>query len=92
MDPQFMLTSFDAFMAGEPLTAEQVRANQSFRDAIVYAAAAYDMQPHPHEAVSDMGRAFLAALIDPLDARLDYLRADPTAGEEARNKRKAGAA
>lgn len=39
-----------------------------------------------------MARAFLAALIDPLDPALDYLRADPAAGEVARAERKGGAA
>ena len=39
-----------------------------------------------------MARAFLLALIDPLDPALDYLRSDPAAGEAARAKRKGGAA
>ena len=36
-----------------------------------------------------MARAFLTALIDPLDPALDYLRQDPAAGEKARGERDA---
>ncbi len=38
-----------------------------------------------------MARAFLIALIDPLDPALDYLRQDPAAGEKARADRKGSA-
>ena len=83
---QGMLDAGDAFMGGRNLTAEQIELERIATIAGAFAAAAYDAHsPKGGGECHALTRAFLLALIDPNHPDLDYLRADPSAGETARN-------
>ena len=84
-----MLDAIDAFMSGRPLTAEQNELQDRVFKAGCYAAAAYDAHtPKGGGETYSLTRAFLMALIDPLNEELDYLRQDPSSGALARDERK----
>jgi hypothetical protein len=51
--------------------------------AACFAAQAYE-KGFGDQAISAMARTFMITLIDAMDERLDYLRADPDSGEVAR--------
>ncbi|MBK4217042.1 hypothetical protein JJJ17_14000 [Paracoccus caeni] len=88
-----MLAAYEAFMSGKPITSAQKELTDRVILAGSYAAAAYEKYPFCEGgAVGALTRAFLSALVDPLDPSLDYLREVPAAGEQARAERKAGAA
>lgn len=84
-----MLAAIDTFMSGKPLTVEQNELQERVFKAGIYAAAAYDAHmPKSGGEGHSLTRAFLLALIDPLNEDLDHLRRDPSAGAQARDERK----
>lgn len=76
------LREYDDFMSGGPFT-ETARALST---ASSFAAAAHDKAIGGGEAHA-LCRAFLTALLDETSEDLDYLRADPAAGDAAREAR-----
>lgn len=84
---QEMLEAVDAFLSGAGLTEDQRKLADAVHKAGCYAAAAYDEHLPSGGEYHAMTRAFLLALVDPLSPELDYLRAQPTAGAEAREER-----
>ena len=85
---QEMLEAVDTFMSGADLTEDQRTLSDAAHKAGCYAAAAYDAHvPKSGGECHSMTRAFLLALVDPLSPELDYLRAQPEAGAEAREER-----
>lgn len=80
---QRLLEAYDAFMSGNDMDAEATEKFKAVCAAISFGAAAYE-RGHGEQAGHAMGRSFLLALIDPSHPDLDYLRADPAAGEVAR--------
>lgn len=88
-----MLQNHDACMDGAPCDNG---LDRHVTIAACFGAAAYEAAPCTDSGAHAMLRAFLLALIDPADPGLDYLRADPAAGEAARQAyhalRKGGAA
>lgn len=83
-DTRTLLDALDAFMSGAPLTIDQNEAQKAAGVAGCFAAVAYESAPSGGPDIHALTRAFLMALIDPLDPSLDYLRADPAAGVAAR--------
>lgn len=80
------LDAVDAFMAGAKLSAEQIELQKWVVRAGCFGAAAYDVhQPKGGGEYHAMNRAFLLALADPMHEDLDYLRAEPAAGQDARD-------
>lgn len=85
---QEMLSAVDTFISGQHLTDEQKELSDVVAKAGCYAAAAYDEHlPKGGGEYHSMTRAFLLAIIDPLSPELDYLRANPLAGIQARETR-----
>ncbi|MFG6591243.1 hypothetical protein [Sulfitobacter sp. 1A12157] len=85
-----LLAAVDAFMSGEKLTEEQRELERTAVIAGAFAGGAYDRYwPKGGGEYHALTRAFLLALIDPDHAELDYLRADPSAGQTARDARAA---
>lgn len=85
---QEMLEAIDAFMSGAALTEDQKALADAVHKAGCYAGGAYDAHlPKSGGEYHAMTRAFLLALVDPLHSELDYLRAQPSAGAEAREER-----
>lgn len=89
---QRLLDAHDAFMRGEHMTPEQLADERRVRNAAIYGAAAFMAAPDQDHGAHASARAFLLALIDPLHPDLDYLRADPAAGQVARDAREASEA
>lgn len=78
-----LLAVHDDFMAGR---AVDEAIAQKLHRAAIFGAAAYDACQMADAAPGAMVRAFLLALIDPLNPQLDYLRAvQPTDEERGRN-------
>lgn len=85
MTPAEMLALHDRSIGGEPVTDEQ-------RAAVVkiLIAASFGSEAFMQHVGCDGGgtiamlRAFLTALVDPMDPGLDYLRQDPAAAVTAR--------
>lgn len=81
-----LLDTVDDFMSGKNLTEDQRELERTATVAGVFAAAAYDAYtPKSGGEIHALTRAFLLALFDPTHADLDYLRADPKAGQTARD-------
>lgn len=86
--PAQLLAAHDAFMSGAALSDDaKATANAVFR-AATFAAQAFDLAAS-HGMTRDgapgaLLRAFMIALIDPASAELDYLRADPSQGDDLR--------
>ncbi|MCT4611317.1 MAG: hypothetical protein N4A70_19175 [Pelagimonas sp.] len=80
-----LLAAEESFLSGGPATEQFL----SMSIAACFAAQAYE-KGFGDQAISSMARTFLIALIDPMDERLDYLRADPVSGEAVRQARAAG--
>jgi hypothetical protein len=62
----------EAFMGGQPVDMDAARR---INIAASFGAQAYAVCPMPEARSSAMLRAFLLAMIDPMDPELDYLRA-----------------
>lgn len=74
-----LLAVHDDFLAGRDV--DRALADKLHR-ATIFGAAAYDACPMADAATAVMVRAFLIALIDPMNPQLDYLRAQsPTNAE-----------
>ena len=85
---QEMLEAVDAFMSGDDLSEDQRLMADAAHKAGSFACAAYDAHvPKSGGECHSMTRAFLLFLVDPLHPHLDYLRAQPAAGAEARKER-----
>jgi hypothetical protein len=79
------LDRYDAFMAGQDLSPfDKVAADRVARAACFAAEAYKQTGPDEESGVHALARAFLLAMVDPLDEQLDYLRADPASGQKAR--------
>lgn len=87
---QRLLSAYDASMSGEGATPDQRTDAAAVRLCAAYGAAAFMAAPDQDHGAHAMARAFLLALIDPLHPDLDYLRADPAAGQVARDARDEG--
>lgn len=82
--PTTLLAAYDRFIAAAELTeAERAMADRVAK-AASFGAAAYEMAIDQDHGAHCIARAFLAALIDPMRADLDYLRRDPESGAAAR--------
>lgn len=81
-----LLGAVDAFMSGKTLTEGQRELEKAATLAGAFAAAAYDAYaPKSGGEFHALTRSFLLALIDPAHVDLDYLRAEPDAGQIARD-------
>lgn len=80
LDAKDALAQLDSLLAGGPDT----ETTSSIITAAIFAAAAYEASVDGGQNTIALLRAFLIALHDPLDPRLDYLRATPDAGQTAR--------
>ena len=85
LPPSELLHAYDEFMRGCPLANGGEALASSVAKASAFAAAAYDDASPAGYAVHALARAFLIALINPAHQDLDYLRADPKAGQAARD-------
>ena len=85
MTPAEMLALHDRSICGEPVTEEERAAVCNIVIAAAFGSEAF-MQHVGCDggATSAMLRAFLMALVDPMDQRLDCLRQDPAAAVAAR--------
>jgi hypothetical protein len=79
-----MLEAYDGFMAGEELSEEKRELEKLVCGAGCFAAEAYNRAPDGAN-IGALPRSFLLALLDPTPPELDYLRADPAAGNAARD-------
>ena len=91
MTPAQMLAVHDGFMSGKRLSDEEKLQADHVFTAAAFGAEAFD-KAAAHGLTADgapvaLLRAFLLALVDPLHADLDYLRADPASGAVERAKR-----
>jgi hypothetical protein len=82
-----MLSAYDLSISGRPITDEQRAAGRYIALAASFAADAYNKGYCEGQDVHALCKAFLTALADPLSPDLDYLRADPAAGQVARDAR-----
>lgn len=87
MTPAQMLAAYDDFMSGKSIRGDAERVAKAVSQAAAYASTAYDMGMGGGQDGHALARSFLLALIDPLHADLDYLRADPASGAVERAKR-----
>ena len=87
MTPAQMLAAYDDFMSGKHISGDTERVAKAVSRAAAYASTAYDMGMGGGQDGHALARSFLIALIDPLHADLDYLRADPASGAVERSKR-----
>ena len=78
------LADYDGFMAGKDASPEARERIISLTTAATFAGAAYERGAGGSEGHALL-RSFLIALIDPTQDALDYLRADPAAGQAARD-------
>ena len=82
-----MLSAYDLSISGQPIADEQRAAGRHIALAASFAADAYNKGYCGGQDVHALCKAFLTALADPLSPDLDYLRADPGAGQVARDAR-----
>ena len=82
-----MLSTYGLSISGQPITDEQRAAGRHIALAASFAADAYSKGYCEGQDVHALCKAFLTALADPLSPDLDYLRADPGAGQVARDAR-----
>ncbi|QDP67267.1 MAG: hypothetical protein GOVbin7368_58 [Prokaryotic dsDNA virus sp.] len=84
-----MLATYDLMLSGDPITEEQRKEAKHIATAACFAADAF-MRALPGGAdMHALCRAFLTALDDHLSPDLDYLRFDPSSGQQARDARAA---
>jgi len=79
-----LLTAYDKFLSGAPISRADEATARTVAIAACFGVAAYDAQPNQETATNAMVRSFLLALINPAHSDLDYLRADPAAGDATR--------
>lgn len=83
-----LLKMYDDLMGtNRMLTAAERDAIHTLLGAACFAAAAYEASADRDAAPGAMMLAFLVALVDPMDARLDCFRADPEAAKASRETR-----
>ena len=80
-----LLTAYDKFLSGAPISRADEATARTVAIAACFGVAAYDAQPNRETATNAMVRSFLLALINPAHPDLDYLRADPAAGDATRS-------
>ena len=80
-----LLATYDKFLSGAQISEAEEGTARLIMRAASFGAAAYDASwLCDGQRTHAMIRSVLIALIDPMDARLDYLRAEPDAAVAAR--------
>ena len=78
------LDAYDRGMSGEKTSPDDEARHRAISLAGCFAAVAYEKGICAGQDVHALTRSFLIAMLDPTDARLDYLRSDPNSGAALR--------